>query len=596
MISLNAQQCVAVETESEKVLCLAGAGSGKTLVIVERAAYLIEARKTSPYEILAVTFTRKAALELKERLEARVGSRARHMTVGTIHAVGLRYLRRFGELVGLKPDNITVYGEWEERFLLRETAADLGLYNGKSWKVPKGTIDEAFAGYYQKGVEPDEDHPAYGLFKEFIRRCTENNALTHGGILTGFDLLLPLIARYLNIKHLFVDEVQDIDPLQWRIIGRFRTFLGSELFAVGDIDQSIYSWRGAVPEYLIEHQDEFNIYRLETNYRSCREIVQAANRLIEHNEKRLPRTMEAVREENGDIFVTPVMDSKNLATCIFYKLSTIFPGDLVVLARNHKLLDRLAEELKALDIPSARIGRNHALMNTEEFRRFHAFLKLLVNPYDNFSFMLIRDIIGLPRTEYADIRVRAAQEGRSHFQVWLESREAQDELADFYMHNEDATLQSILDELEEFFFDSEIFTIKDEQCRLNDSVTFIWRWLENNPNGTLPGYLDWLATYDIQDEITEDDDRVKLMTVHASKGLEWPVVIVAGCNEGILPSKQSLSSGDVEAERRLMYVAMTRAKDALILTVRPEQRKTKDGRVYENPESRFVKEAVPPAS
>ena len=224
-------------------------------------------------------------MELKERLEARVGSRARHMTVGTIHAVGLRYLRRFGELVGLKPDNITVYGEWEERFLLRETAGDLGLYNGKSWKVPKGKIDEAFAGYYQKGVEPEEDHPAYGLFKEFIRRCTENNALTHGGILIGFDLLLPLIARYLNIKHLFVDEVQDIDPLQWQIIGRFKTFLGSELFAVGDIGPVyLFEWRGAVPEYLIEHQDEFDIYRLETNYRSCREIVEAANRLIEHNE------------------------------------------------------------------------------------------------------------------------------------------------------------------------------------------------------------------------------------------------------------------------------------------------------------------------
>ena len=596
MISLNAQQRAAVETESEKVLCLAGAGSGKTRVIVERAAFLIETKKVSPYEILAVTFTRKAALELKNRLEARVGSRARHMTVGTIHAVGLRYLRRFGELVGLKPDNITVYGEWEERFLLRETAADLSLYNGKSWKVPKGTIDEAFAGYYQKGVEPEEDHPAYGLFKEFIRRCTENNALTHGGILIGFDLLLPLIARYLNIKHLFVDEVQDIDPLQWQIIGWFKTFLGSSLFAVGDIDQSVYQWRGAVPEYLIEHRDEFDIYRLETNYRSCRQIVEAANRLIEHNERRLPRTMEAVRTEEGDILISRMMDSKRLAVRIKNVFGDHALGDLVVLARNHKLLDKIASELDAIDIPAVKIGRNHALMNTEEFRRFHAFLKLLVNPYDNFSFLLIRDLIGISRTEYADIRLRAAQEGESHFQIWIDSREDQDVLADFYIHNGDSTLQSILDELEEFFFDSEIFTIKDEQCRLNDSVAFIWRWLENNQNGTLSGYLDWLATYDIQDEIEEDDDRVKLMTVHASKGLEWPVVIVAGCNEGILPSKQSLSSGDVEAERRLMYVAMTRAEDSLILAVRPEQRKTKDGRVYNNPESRFVREAVPPTS
>ena len=588
MIQLNAQQKAAVETDSEKVLCLAGAGSGKTRVIVERAAYLIETRKVSPYEILAVTFTRKAAHELRERLEARVGSRARHMTVGTIHAVGLRYLRRFGELVGLKPDNITVYGEWEEAFLLRETASDLSLYNGKSWKVPKGKIDEAFAGYYQKGVEPDEDHPAYGLFKEFIRRCMENNALTHGGILIGFDLLLPLIARYLNIKHLFVDEVQDIDPLQWQIIGWFKTFLGSSLFAVGDIDQSVYQWRGAVPEYLIEHQDEFDIFRLETNYRSCREIVEAANRLIEHNERRLPRTMEAVRTEEGDILISRMMDSKRLAVRIKNVFGDHALGDLVVLARNHKLLDRLAEELNALGIPAVKIGRNHALMNTEEFRRFHAFLKLLVNPFDNFSFLLIRDLIGISRTEYADIRLRAAQEGRSHFRVWMESAPAR--WREFYDEEWNIFL----------YFPDWVSELKSYLIPINDgfeaAAEFVLQWISENDGSDFSQYLDWLATYDIQDEIEEDDDRVKLMTVHASKGLEWPVVIVAGCNEGILPSKQSLGSGDVEAERRLMYVAMTRAKDSLILAVRPEQSKTKDGRVYKNPESRFVKEAVPPTS
>jgi DNA helicase-2/ATP-dependent DNA helicase PcrA len=227
------------------------------------------------------------------------------------------------------------------------------------------------------------------------------------------------------------------------------------------------------------------------------------------------------------------------------------PQDIAVLSRIHGLLEKLARVMTDKDIPHTYVGRTMALTNSEEFRRFHAFLKLLVNPYDNFSFLLIRDLIGLSREEYGEIRLRAAQEGKSHFQVW-EKKEI-----DFFDQCtcEDVTFNDIIGRM------AECLTWPFDIQQIID-------FINNSQGDTISAYLDWLATYDLQDEI-KDTEGVTLSTVHAAKGLEWPVVIVAGCNEGILPSKQSNRSGEIEAERRLMYVAMTRAQDQLILTVRP---------------------------
>ena len=299
MITLDDQQQAAVFTDSKKTLVLAGAGSGKTRVVVERIAHLIENKKVSPYEILALTFTRKAAGELRSRIEERIGGgKANHITIGTIHGVALKLLRRFGDLVGAKAQNITVYGGFEEEYLIKEIAIDLGIIKGKTWKIPKKEINTMLNAYYSKGEKPKEDHPGYALFKELMTVCRENNAMTYGMLLTAMMELVPKVKQYLNWKHIFLDEAQDTDPLQWWIVEEFPRLLGASLFAVGDIDQSIYRFRGAVPEYLVSQQDQFDIYRLENNYRSVPEIVEASNRLIEHNNERIPKTMRATREVN----------------------------------------------------------------------------------------------------------------------------------------------------------------------------------------------------------------------------------------------------------------------------------------------------------
>lgn len=582
---LDPQQQHAVETMSRRALVIAGAGSGKTRVLIGRIAHLLENCQVSPYEVMGFTFTRKAAGEMRERLETAIGARAHHVTLGTMHGLALSMLRRFGEAVGLRPNNITVYGEWEESFLLREVAMELGFYK-KTWKVPKKKIDAVFADYYERGLPPASFDPVTPLFEAFRARVRENNALTYGMLLHGLERLIPTMARHLHIKHILVDEVQDIDPLQWRIINGMCAAFGATLFAVGDVDQSIYAFRGAVPEYLVEHQGDFDVYLLESNYRSVPAIVEGANHLIRHNEARIGKTMRATRDGISGIVIKVNCDSEYLASFLqgFVCDSTpIQPEQVAILARNHMLLRRLDEELTTREIPHVYIGRKTALTNSEEFRRFHSFLKLIVNPYDNFSFLLIRELIGLTPQEYREIRVTAAQKGKSHFQAWVDSQHLfESDWGCFF-----AVAEEWREHPWEVIHELAAMDAMDHAMFLS-SLDFAHEWTMTHPNGTISDYLAWLATWDIQDEVKDEPEGITLSTIHAAKGLEWPVVIVAGCNEGLLPSKQAVANGEIEEETRLFYVGMTRARDQLILAIRPERKEYLDGRVIESPVSRFV--------
>jgi len=584
MTNLDAQQQSAVVTESKKALVLAGAGSGKTRVLTERIAYLVEQKQVSPYEIVAMTFTRKASQEMRKRLEERLGNKAFHVTIGTMHSIALRMIHRFGELIKLKPEKVTVYNEWEENELLKDTAIDLAMYKGKAWIKPKKEIDAIFSRFYQNGEPPTENDPVKDLFDSFFARCRENNSCTYGTLLTEFGKLIPDLTKYLNWKHILVDEVQDIDPLQWIIINNLQWQFKASLYVVGDISQSIYQWRGAVPEYLYDHEKDFDVYRLEYNYRSCEGIVTAANNVIRHNAMRLPLEMIAtIPETDGpSIQIINDCDSEKLAfntqvSFDAYDKETDAPLNLAILGRTHILLAKLSQLLTEKGIDHSYVGNKTKLVHSEGFVRFHAFLKLCVNPYDNFSFMMIQPMIELQRTDYLDIRVKASQEGRSHFQQWLTS-----DLpfaAEFVLEFD--KLSSAMNILDVTFG-------ADEQ-----TSNFIWNWLlNNNEDATIQEYLDWLAMYDIQDELAEKDEdqpAITLATIHAAKGLEWDTVVVAGLNEGILPSKQCIASGEIESERRLFYVAMTRARNNLILTSRPEESES-NGRKYVNPVSRFLEE------
>ena len=579
MISLDPDQLKAATTTSTNALVCAAPGSGKTRTLVERAAWLIEEQKISPFEIVLVTFTRKASQEMRERIGACIGAAANKITIGTFHSIALRLLHRFGDLIGYKPKNITVYGEWEESILLKECARDLAIYNGKTWKIRKNDVDAVFSAYYDCGKEPSEGSPCYKLFKDFMGRCRENCSMTYGGLLLGIRQLLPYIAKYLQWKHLMVDEAHDNSIFQWDLIRDIQAYTGCSLFAISDPDQAIYSWRGAYPQYIVDHAKDFDVYMLERNYRSLPEIVEAANRLIEHNSERLPKTMRATRNLDVSSFDIDTEVVQTLTGCDSVELANVVAawkywghGSVAVLSRIHVLLEKLSEELTAIGVPHVKIGRKTELTNSEEFRRIHAFLKLIVNPYDNFSFMLIREKVGLSREQYNAVRLAATQMSASHYQAWVKSSFTLPEFMQYDWNGGDYPLFTV------------IAHMQDSVAISDDILDFITAWISDNPTGTVAEYLDWLATWDIQDEIADEEnkDKVTLCTIHAAKGLEFPVVIVAGCNEGILPSKRAVSAGDIEEERRLMYVAATRAEDRLIITVRPE---TED-----SPRSRFIGE------
>jgi superfamily I DNA/RNA helicase len=590
-MTLDPQQTAAVMTDSRSVLTVAGAGSGKTRVLTERIGHLIDNCKVSPFEIVTLTFTRKAAQEMKERLSSRIGPKVHKLTIGTMHSIALQMLRRFGEIVGLRPNQITIYSEWESDFLLREVAAEIGFLKKKSWKIPKRDIDAMFSGYYERGESPTEDHPGKRLFDAFMVRVRENNALTYGGLLIGLRLLIPTIAKHLHIRHILVDEVQDIDPLQWAIINEMQEAFGAALFVVGDIRQSIYSFRGAVPEYLLQHQDDFTIYELQSNYRSVPAVVEAANRLIEHNSTSLGGWMWAVRESDLSVYCKRDSNSEHLASFLQGFVTTGKAENVAVLARNHALLAKLSACLDAEEVPHTYIGRKTKLTNSEEFRRFHAFLKLLTNPYDNFSFMLIRELVGLAPEDYGEIRVSAVVDGKSHFQAWVDRWSGEDNPFVGFFNTYTGPIDSLAGAtfgVRAIFQGAYSYNVA-HPFETEGIFQFIFSWLSKNPEGAIQQYLDWLAVYDIQDELAEDTEGITLCTIHAAKGLEWPVVILAGCNEGIIPSKQAIGSGEIEEERRLFYVGITRARDQLILAIRPEFTERED-KVYESPVSRFVGE------
>lgn len=576
MIKLNPQQKAAVETDSKNALVIAGAGSGKTRVLIERIAHLIEKKEVSPFEIMAFTFTRKAAGEINSRLENRVPD-AYKCTTGTMHSIAFKFIARFGELIRVN-QNVTIYSEWESSELISHIINDLNT------TTTKKEIIKTLEIYYQTGRPPEETSSVYSIFKTFLGRCRENNAMTYGMLLVEFMKLIPKITGYVDFKHLLVDEVQDIDPLQWQIINEIRDKFGTDLFIVGDIDQSIYEFRGAIPNYLVENQGSFDIFNLAINYRSDKHIIDYANSLIDHNKNRISKSSIAYREPRKRVDVLPNMRSEKIVELCKTLMDKYPDQRIAVLSRYHFLLNKTDKLLKDAGIERTYVGKQISLANSKEFRIFHAFLKLMVNPRDNFAFLLIKNYLGIDDSDYLEIRKKAAAElvlghPTGHFGAYLKI----DHMPKPSFFYSDATDPP-------WIFASQIKAEIDELDQDDSIFKFIEAWSSDNPKGGIKEYLEWLSILDIQDEIKDNYDGIQLMTVHAAKGLEWPIVIVAGCNEGLLPSQQAIKSGLIESERRLAYVAWTRAERKLILTIRPENSEF-HGKKTHNPISRFIRES-----
>jgi len=576
---LDLQQAAAVRSNSRFTMVSAGAGAGKTRVLTERIAYLIEKRKVSPSEILAVTFTRKAATEMARRLRERLrAGLVANLRVGTMHAVALRYIRQLGAgELKLRMNQLTVYNQWETDFLSKDLAKSVKAQSSYRAELER---------YWDTGEHPKEDSPNFRFWEIWRAILRRNNAMTYGDLILTAIELIPEITRA-PLSHVLVDEAQDLNHIQWRFLDLLLQASGAEFFCVGDIDQAIYEWRGALPLRMLTVAEKCEVHTLENNYRSTPAIVVGANQLIEHNENRIPKTMHAYKTECGKYFLVDGIDSKS-AALLANKISDQGRIPTAVLSRTHVLLAKISKEMTELNIPHHHCSGDGRIMESETFRRLHAICKLLLNPYDDFSFTLAREVLGIENSEYLRLLTQTEQ---TPFLAWLESirpgpaDERRGMWKAFFQVGHKWTPQALAGSL---------LDLVEMQGSIDlDTAERALKFLLAYQGSTLQGYLDWIATYDLQEAVeTESDAGIQLMTVHAAKGLEWDNVILVGWNEGILPSRQALDSGlasRLEEERRIAYVAMTRARDTLVITSRPTVTEAK-GRTYLNPVSRFIDE------
>ncbi len=514
-----------------------------------------------------------------QALETRIGREAHKITVSTFHGLGLGLLKKYGHHIGLRYGNVTVYTPLEMETLIQHCGEQLGLYAKGKWKYGKKSLDSMFSlierGFWAGSKDEIQltDDPYYPVLQAFESACRQNNALPYYGLIHGLLELAEAgkVREFTNWKYLLVDEVQDLDMMQWSALEAIKEHTeGAALYAVGDLSQSIYGFRGAVPEYLQSLIDAGNltVYELRSNYRSDPAIVTAANSLIRYNAGHRAIQMQAMRNE-GSRTVSRLFNANSAALADYIGRGEFFhQSPPAVLCRNNRMLDKLSEELIARDIPHRRIGKRTSALHSPLFVKANAALKCIVNPFDETAFLLAHKGLGITAESYAKIRVQAAEEGKSCFEVYREGLRAAELEA---MPTENSTVRDAFIWIAPggYRFDA------SDGDDGSDYLDWLSAFINQYPTAAIAEYLDWLALVDVQDEMPAKNEEpcVLLMTCHASKGLEFPVVIVAGCNEGVMPSKQAARIGDtaIEDERRLMYVAVTRAMDRLVLAVRPEK-------------------------
>jgi DNA helicase-2/ATP-dependent DNA helicase PcrA len=580
-LDLTPAQRAAVETEAHEALVIAGAGSGKTRVLAARVHRLLT-HGVSPYNLLVLTFTRKAAAELKARLatimESVGGHPLRGALIGTFHAIALKILAIDGGRLGYDTKSLTVMDPDDADLLLKQVCADHGhvtLGDTLKWRhdLSWKRITQYREYRYTQSKAPewlDEKAAliADTVMGEYWSRCKHQNLLDFGLILKQTRKLLgdepEVLERWrVRILHVLVDELQDSDKTQYDLHDFFAP--PGSFFGVGDFRQSIYGFRGARPHLMKERHPEAQVYHLNECFRCGDRIVDAANTLIDKNQEPLTEPMTGVSGRIGSVGTVPGRSSDIIKTIVQAAGSSW--RELAVIARKHQTLKRLAELCEQGGIPHHRVGAKFDITATDEFRRLHAALRLCVNPRDDLAFMRLAPAFRLTQAQYTALRRKAASDGTAHFIA-------------LYDCDPLAILVDIIASYGEAIEDSKLPTdipswVMQLEALLspNDGVTpreaaAVDFWCDNCKEQSVADALEWFALRDSQDDLT-DADAVTLITAHAAKGLEWDTVIMAECNEGDFPSGLALHEATgVKDERRLFYVALTRARETAIMHYR----------------------------
>lgn len=572
---LNPEQHQAVTSSSHKTLVMAGAGSGKTSVLTARIAYLQERERVGTSNMLALTFTRLAAAEMKERVGKLLGEQqAKKLTAGTFHSFCAQVLRQWGEQFGLSSD-FSIYDQEDREAILAEIITDLRLAN----KVRASAIEP-----WALTSEPYEKQ----VISEYRYRLQRNNATDLDGLLYLTKTLLEEhedIAHKLRERftHVFVDEYQDTDATQEAILQAINPH---NLFVVGDPSQAIYGWRGAEIENILtftERHPDAEVVRLERNYRSTTEILDLANQVISKAEHKSP--LQLWTDKTGSypklLHSKSDLEESQMIAAHIEMLDTQW-SDIAILCRTNWQVTLYDTALKLAGIPAYLIAPRNDEFNSYDVRRIIDHIAWLSNPKDERAF---RHIVNwrytrLTDTEMLLVERAALQANENPLEALIEASGLREEAQP---PMEAWTSMSSLWEwvCDDWLRPDGIYAahgLTNRKTALDNATNAIDDWELTQAmlgEATSPqAFLTWLRTRDVQERLMQQqaDGGVNILTVHAAKGLEWEHVIVPGCNQNIFPSRR----GDPEEERRLFYVAVTRAKETLWLSY-ADERTSRDG-------------------
>lgn len=635
--NLNKEQREAVQTIQGPLLVLAGAGSGKTKLLTSRIAYLIQ-NGVKPRNILAVTFTNKAAKEMKERLGSILGENVvKYMWVGTFHGICGRILREnienYSFQSGKKLDkNFSIYDENDSNAVIKQAIKKLNLddkvYQPKLVKSvisnAKNKMQDAYT--FATFARDFKSQKIAAIYEEYENALNNNNAI-------DFDDMLLLTVKLLEqskevrqlyydrFQHILVDEFQDTNMAQYKLINMLYTNLDTEipdersLCVVGDVDQSIYSWRGADYTIILNFQKDFKktkLIKLEQNYRSTANILNVANAIIENNTERVDKVLYSQKGDGELIDYYEAQDEADEANFIASRIKQDSGGDYnryAILYRTNSQSRALEEACMAAGIPY-RIYGGLKFYDRKEIKDIIAYLKLIYNPDDSQSF---RRIVNVPKRAIGDTTVKALSDFAdskdvSLFEAIKEIEESelsprvQSKLKDFaelilkfknavgsYSLQEFVTLviekSGYLAELQSQNTPESETDIENLQELVNVAGEFVPEESDN----ALGEFLQQVALVSDLDGMDDISNNVTLMTLHSAKGLEFPVVFLAGCDEGVFPHQRTFNiPSEMEEERRLMYVGVTRAEEKLYLSSAKRRQMWGEYKYY-NP-SRFIDE------
>lgn len=598
MATLNDAQLQAVTHPEGPALVLAGAGTGKTRVIIERLAWLVDEQGVDPRHLLAMTFTNRAAEQMRVRLADRLGLRRVGAWLGTFHSFGLYLLCREIERLG-RPREFTVMDDSDQLTLMKRLIKDLpGRYARVSPREALRWISlhkQDLKTPDPNPVTPEEDAclALWTRYHAALRKC---NGL-------DFDDLLVLSTQVLQehedvrqrynrrFSHVHVDEYQDTNRAQY-VLARELVREHGNLFVVGDEDQSIYAWRGANIRNILDFESDFpgaSVYRLEVNYRSTSNILDAANAIVANNVERLGKTLRAAREKTGPVRVYEASDGEDEARFVAEDIANggLSPRGTAVLFRTNGQARLIEEALRRKGLVYVVIG-GVSFFGRKEVKDIVAYLRLMVNPADD---QAVRRVLNVPSrgigTQTMDtIEAYAAERGSSLFEVLREaehdqtlSTRARRGMSDFVHIIDDLAVRAKtapLTEVVQSLLDAtqyREYVKRSDERDFRTGLEIVEEFLsacakfDEEKRGDLRLFLQELALVSQVDELDPNAPAVKLLTCHSAKGLEFDNVYLIGLEEGFLPHASALESdAEVEEERRLCYVAMTRARDRLTLT------------------------------